>query len=169
MSKRRTKRKSSFGIASEDTLTSDTIAEYKELFEYIDGEGKGYITKSDLSNQLMSNGIRKTAKEIDDLWKSAGGGSQCDFNSFVMMIDAKNSTLVPSATLKEAIDTIDRNELGFGADPSGRILADRLEEMLLELGDKLSGEEVDAFMSSLKIDGRGYTETEAMLNLLLNN
>ena len=139
------------------------------MFNYISG-GADTITKSDLSNQLTTNGIKKTAKDVDDMWKEAGGGSTCDFSQFVIMLDSVHNTLVPQAVLKQAIETIDSNLVGeFAADPTGVILADDLEKMLIELGDKLSEEEANQFLNSLKIDSRGNTRTDEMLSLLLNN
>lgn len=132
---------------------------------------KKYLTKADLERQLALFGFTKTQAEINEMWhEAAQDATQLEFDKFVMMIDGKMRGLVSREMLQNALTVLDKNEDGTGLNPpTGTILADTLETMLLELGnDKLTQAEVDAFMQCIRIDHAGYAKTDELFATLMD-
>ncbi|XP_060577956.1 calmodulin-beta-like [Ruditapes philippinarum] len=142
-------------------FTESQTAEFKEAFRLFDKDGDGKITTKELGTVMKSLGHNPTEAELQDMINEvdADGNGTVDFSEFLTMIEK---------TMKEA--DIDQKILDafreFDKDGNGFISAAELRQVMTNLGEKLTDEEVDEIMKEADTDGDGqinYKEFAAML------
>eukprot|EP00030_Apusomonadida_sp_AF-17_P005906 a676644_825.p1 GENE.a676644_825~~a676644_825.p1 ORF type:complete len:195 (-),score=87.16 a676644_825:134-673(-) len=174
---KKNKRKQSFGLASEDTMTNDALLEYKALYHALDISKKGELTRSGLKDALSAFGFRKSEAEIDEMWADSGAAldQPLSFTQFVGMIDSHMHGYITKASLAEAFQCVEANAgraelVGGGAGPNdvvGKLNADEFEAMLKEGGARLTPGEVDEFFTALRVDANGQIRVEDIVKLLV--
>jgi Ca2+-binding EF-hand superfamily protein len=50
-----------------DHLTAEEIAEFREIFNLVDRDGEGSISKAELADLMETLGIKATQEEIDEM------------------------------------------------------------------------------------------------------
>ncbi|EFC50789.1 flagellar calmodulin [Naegleria gruberi] len=146
---------------SNNELTEEQIAEFKEAFSLFDKDGDGTITTSELGTVMRSLGQNPTEAELHDMINEvdADGNGTIDFTEFLTMMAKKMKDTDNEEEIKEAFKVFDKDGNGF-------ISAQELRHVMCNLGEKLTDEEVDEMIREADIDGDNqinYTEFVKMM------
>lgn len=130
-----------------------------------DKDGDGTITSAELASVMRALGQQPTEEELEMMINSVDTDQNgvIDFDEFVAIMRTHLYTedTVPDldAELLEAFRIFDRNGDGF-------ITKEELRQALLNLGERLTDEELDRMMADADTDGNGlidYPEFAAMM------
>lgn len=115
-----------------------------------DKDGDGSITTTELGTVMRSLGqspteadLRQMISEVD-----ADGSGTIDFAEFLTLMARKIKTKDSEAEIVEAFKVFDR-------DGSGKISADELRQVMTNLGEKLSDQEVEDMIREADTNGDG--------------
>lgn len=141
------------------------MAELREAFAMFDKDGDGTITVLELASVMRALGQQPTDDELQIMMNSVDVDQNgvIDFDEFLNLMrnhfytdeDAPNE----EAELLEAFRVFDRNGDGY-------ITEEELKQALLNLGERLTGEELKGMIAAADKDGNGlidYSEFVAMM------
>ncbi|EDW34519.1 GL21535 [Drosophila persimilis] len=143
-------------------LTEEQIAEFKEAFALFDKDGSGSITTRELGILMRSLGQNPTEAELQDLVNEVDidGNGEIDFNEFCQMMGKQMRDTDTEEEMREAFKIFDRDLDGF-------ISPAELRFVMINLGEKVSDEEIDEMIREADFDGDGlinYEEFVWMIN-----
>ncbi|XP_063430894.1 uncharacterized protein LOC134712857 [Mytilus trossulus] len=129
--------------------------EFKEAFNLFDKDGDGTISCTELGTVMRSLGCNPTEGELKDMIKEvdADGNGCIDFPEFLEMMAKRLQDVDEEAELREAFKVFDK-------DGSGSISKAELKLVMENLGEKLTGEEIDEMMAEADKDGNGEIDYE---------
>ncbi|KAF5269727.1 hypothetical protein FQA39_LY08650 [Lamprigera yunnana] len=140
----------------EQELGKEQIALLKNAFDTFDVEKKGSIGTVMVGTILNMLGIHVTDKMLDEIIAEVDedGSGELEFAEFCtlasrFMVEEDAEAL--QAELKEAFRLYDKEGNGF-------ITTDVLREILKELDDKLSDDELDNMIDEIDADGSGTVD-----------
>ncbi|XP_073366923.1 calmodulin-3 isoform X2 [Aegilops tauschii subsp. strangulata] len=133
-----------------DQLSEEQIGEFKEAFSLFDKDGDGSITTKELGTVMRSLGQNPTEAELQDMINEvdADGNGTIDFPEFLNLMARKMKDTDSEEELKEAFRVFDKDQNGF-------ISAAELRQVMTNLGEKLSEEEVEEMVREADVDGDG--------------
>ena len=105
---------------------------------------------------MRSIGQNPTEAELQDMINEvdADGNGTIDFPEFLTMMESKKKdTDDPEAELKEAFEVFDK-------DGNGAISVEELKQVMANLGEKLTHEQVNEMIREADIDGDGQVNYE---------
>jgi len=153
-------------MAMADQLTEEQITEFKEAFALFDGDNDGSITSRELCTVMRSLGENPTALEVDAMIKQvdgtfdADGKGHVDFAEFMSLMSHKMKNTDTDEELIEAFKVFDRDSSGF-------ISASNLRQVMANLGEKLTDEEVDEMVVGADLDGDGRINYEEFVKMMM--
>lgn len=136
------------------TLHTSAILIYLpfQAFQLFDKDGDGSITTTELGTVMRSLGqspteddLRQMINEVD-----ADGSGTIDFAEFLTLMARKIKTKDSEAEIVEAFKVFDK-------DGSGKISADELRQVMHNLGEKLSDQEVEEMIKEADTNGDGVS------------
>ncbi|XP_070537501.1 uncharacterized protein [Ptychodera flava] len=144
-----------------EELTSEQLAEFKEAFSMFDKNDDGRIESSELGIVMRSLGLNPSDAELQDMITEidSDGNGTVEFPEFIAMMLRKKGECDPENDLREAFKVFDR-------DGNGYISASELRHVMLNLGEKLSDEEVDEMIREADIDGDGQVNYEEFVLIM---
>jgi len=147
-----------------DQLTEEQIAEFKEAFSLFDKDGDGTITMEELGTVLRSLGQNPTEAELQDMmnWVDAAGNGTIDFPEFLELMARKMKDTDTEEELIEAFKVFDTNGNGY-------ISAAELKQVMTNLGEKLTDNEVDEMIREADVDGDGQVNYEDFVEMMMNS
>merc|ERR1711915_90433 len=117
-----------------DTFTQEQVAQFKDGFQIMDRDRDGVLGKQDLRGVFDEIGRLAVEDELDAML--AESEAPINFTTFLSMFAAKSTgENDPDDVLIKAIRAFEKSDQ--------QIDAENFRGMLMGLGDKLSGEEVD--------------------------
>ena len=133
-----------------EQLSEDQIAEYKEAYRLFDRDGDGSITTKELRTVMRSLGHSSTEAELQDMVNKVdiNGNGKIEFHEFLTMMSRKTKERSLEDELKEVFRVFDR-------DGNGYISASDLKNVMMNLGEELSDEEVTELINKADTDGDG--------------
>lgn len=142
-------------------LTEEQIAEFKEAFSLFDQDGDGTITAVELGTIMQSLGQNPTQAELQDMINEvdADGNGSIDFPEFLTMMAKKMKDIDSVHEIKEAFRVFDKEGKGY-------ISAAELRNVMTNLGEKLTDEEVDEMIREADIDGDGQINYEEFVQIM---
>ena len=95
-------------------INKDEEKRLREVFRYIDKEGKNFLTKKSIGNRLKENGYLVTNEKLDHIFKCLDNDSNgtIEYQEFLTGVCDKES-LFSNSNLKSAFDCIDEEFKGF--------------------------------------------------------
>ena len=146
-------------------FTDEKVLQLKEAFNLFDRDGDGVITTKELGTVMKSLGQNLEEEELSDMINEVDGDGNgtIDFHEFiVMMTNAFNAMKdnYSDEVLHGAFKMIDIDGNGF-------INAEELRQVMENLGERFSEEEVGMMITEADKDGDGlinYEEFTAMMN-----
>ena len=95
---------------STDKLTEEQIMEFKEAFNFFDGDGDGTITTKEIGTVMRSLGQNPTEDELQEMINEidVDGHGIIDFQEFLRMMVKMMSDKSSDAEIKEAFKALGR-------------------------------------------------------------
>nr|ABK21927.1 unknown [Picea sitchensis] len=143
-------------------LTEEQIAEFREAFSLFDRDGDGSITTKELSTVIRSLGQNPTEAEIQDMINEVDtdGNGTIDFREFLDLMAHKIKDLDSDEELREAFKVFDKDQNGY-------ISAAELRHVMINLGEKLTEEEVELMIKEADTDGDGQVNYEEFVRMMM--
>ncbi|KAK5644319.1 hypothetical protein RI129_005619 [Pyrocoelia pectoralis] len=153
-------------LSSKLELHKDQLILLQQTFVAFDVDKKGYIDiemigqiLDMLGHQLTSDELQAIVREIDE-----DGNGELSFEEFAhlsarFLVEEEEDTEAILKELKDAFRMYDKEGLGF-------ISTDLLREILKELDEKMTKEDLDQMIEEIDIDGSGtvdWDEFKAMM------
>lgn len=137
------------------------MAEYKEAFSLFDKSGTGVISSRELGNLMKSLGQTPTEAELRDLVNEIdiNGDGEIDFGEFVGLMSRQIIDHDTEEELREAFKIFDKNEDGF-------ISPSELRLVMVNLGEKLTDEEIDDMIREADFDNDGVINYEEFVYMI---
>ncbi|CAN6298011.1 unnamed protein product [Urochloa humidicola] len=145
-------------------LTEEQIAEFKEVFNLYDKDGDGFITSEELGTVMKSLGENFNESQLKAMIKAvdADGTGTIDFHKFLNLMAHKLYNTDSEEKLREAFDVIDKDQDGY-------ISATELRQVMTNLGEKVTDQEVEEMMREADTDGDGRVSFEEFKRRMLDN
>ncbi|GMY05323.1 calmodulin-7 isoform X2 [Fagus crenata] len=143
-------------------FTEDQISEFKEAFSLFDKDGDDCITTKELGTVMRSLGQNPTEAELQDMVNEVDvdGSGTIEFSEFLSLMARKMKDSDSEEQLKEAFRVFDKDQDGF-------ISAIELRNVLTNLGEKLTDDEVDEMIREADADGDGQINYEEFVKVMM--
>ncbi len=145
-----------------DDISATKLKEYREAFDMFDRDRDGSITSKELTvvmknlvRDITELEIRRMIEEVD-----VDGNGIIDFDEFVMMMNRRNKE---SDAEEEVINAF----RVFDDDCDGVISTSELKQIMTNLGDKLTEDEVNAMIAEADVDGNGFIHYEEFVRTMM--
>jgi len=139
-------------IAAKRGLSNEEVKEYREAFKMFDEDGDGTITTKELGRVMETLGQKPTEQELRDMINEvdSDGNGEIDFDEFLDLLMKKldGSGGDPEQEMREAFRIFDK-------DNNGTIDKEELKEVMAQLGENLTDQEVEQMMAEADEDGNG--------------
>ncbi|KRZ56128.1 Calmodulin [Trichinella nativa] len=139
----------------------ETLAQCEEAFRGLDANGDGVVTAEDFSIKMLRLGIPHSVDELLHAMREiAGDGTEeVDFDALFPLMTCEVESDEERMELKETFNVIFFIMI-FDRDGDGYITAEELKNVLNDLGDPVSDEEVLAILTSTDNDKDGLISFE---------
>ena len=123
-----------------------------------DKDGDGSITTKELGVVMKSLGQNPTEDELTDMINEIDedGNGTVDFDEFLSMMIKKASCKDPYDELKEAFKVFDKDQNGY-------ISEAELKQVMRQLGEELTDEELQEMIREADEDGDGQVNYEGKI------
>jgi len=163
-------------------LSAEQLAEFKEAFCLFDKDGDGRITSQELGIVMQSLGQHPTQEELIDMINEmdVDGNGTVDFDEFILMMSKKLSEPESEADIKEAFKVFDKVSFSDGdfcmsqrvpktlqKDNNGYISASELRQVMINLGEKLTDEEINEMIREADNDDDGQVNYEEFVKMMM--
>ncbi|EGG02963.1 uncharacterized protein MELLADRAFT_109742 [Melampsora larici-populina 98AG31] len=138
-----------------DQLTEEQISEFKEAFSHFDKDGDGTITAKELGTVMRNLGQNPTEAEIIEMINDvdADGDGLIDFPEYLIMMARQMKDPNSEDDIRHAFQV-------FAQDGNGFISAAELKQVMANLGETLSDQEIEEMMGEADVDGDGSIDYE---------
>ncbi|KAG6664809.1 hypothetical protein I3843_02G103100 [Carya illinoinensis] len=145
-----------------EVLSEEQVVEFKEAFGLFDGDGDGCITLEELATVIRSLDQNPTEEELQDMLSEvdADGNGTIEFAEFLNLMVKKMKETDAEEELKEAFKVFDKDQNGF-------ISASELRHVMINLGEKLTDEEVQQMIREADLDGDGQVNYEEFVKMMM--
>ncbi|GLU19067.1 hypothetical protein SLE2022_353350 [Rubroshorea leprosula] len=145
-------------------FTDDQISEFREAFSLFDKDGDGYISTKELGTVMRSLEQNPTEAELQDMINEADTdlSGTIDFPEFLNLLARKMKDTKMEEELKEAFRVFDKDQNGF-------ISAAELRQVMTNLGEKLTDEEVDEMIREADVDGDSQINYAEFVKVMMAN
>ncbi|KAI3459435.1 hypothetical protein Pfo_016098 [Paulownia fortunei] len=144
-----------------DVLNEEQIVEFKEAFSLFDKDGDGCITIEELATVIRSLDQNPTEEELQDMINEvdSDGNGTIEFAEFLNLMAKKMKETDAEEELKEAFKVFDKDQNGY-------ISANELRHVMINLGEKLTDEEVEQMISEADLDGDGQVNYDEFVKMM---
>jgi len=183
----------SLSLSLMDLLTQEQISEFQEAFLLFDKDGNGCITLEELGTVIRSLGQNPTEEELHDMISEVdvNGNGTIEFGEFLCLMARKMKETDAEEELKEAFKVFDKDQNGYISASEVRhfdinisnnkmVLIQSLTSMfqffpffvqlrnvMINLGEKLTDEEVEQMIREADMDGDGQVNYEEFVRMMM--
>lgn len=145
-------------------LTDEQIAEFREAYMLFDKDSDGRITATELGVVMRSLGQKPTEKDLCNMVEMVDqdGNGTIEFNEFLFMMSKKMKESDREEELREAFRVFDR-------DGDGYISSAELSHVMINLGEKLTEDDVEDMIKEADVDGDGRVNYEEFVTILTSS
>ena len=143
-------------------LTEEELAEFREIFNLVDLDKGGTISKDELKTLMTTLGLRPTQEELNAMVDEidSDGNGEIDFDEFVTVMSRKVNTSYTPAQVKAAFKVFEKEA------PSGFVTMAALEQALTTYGsEKLSLSDAQELLSQIEPDESGLINYVEFVNM----
>ena len=142
-----------------DKLTPEELAEFREIFNLVDKDGGGTISKEELGELMETLGIDATPEEIDLMIAEIDEDNNgvIDFDEFVAVMSRKGQRDVHGGTGPRRVPRL--RERRAAGPHQGRVMLVRA--LTTDGSDKLSEEQARDLVAQLEPDRDGLSTTRS--------
>ncbi|EGZ10266.1 hypothetical protein PHYSODRAFT_521567 [Phytophthora sojae] len=147
-------------------LSSEELAEFREIFNLVDRDRGGSITKVELGELMDTLGIDTSPEEIDLMINEIDQDSngEIDFDEFVAVMSRKVNATYTAEQVKSAFKAFEGN-----SSAPGFIMADKLLIALTTYGaDRISPDQAQELISQLEPDQHGNINYIEYVNMMMS-
>ncbi|XP_028123939.1 calmodulin-like protein 8 isoform X1 [Camellia sinensis] len=162
----------------EDELSEEQIAEFQEAFCLLDkdGDGKhmflfiflspfwftGCITIEELATAVKSIDQIPTEEDLQSMISEVdvNGNGTIEFGEFLHLLATKMKESEAEEELKEAFKVFDKDQDGY-------ISPNELRNVMFNLGERLTDEEVEQMIRDADLDGNGLIDYKEFVRMML--
>ncbi|KAL7081157.1 hypothetical protein ACP275_14G021700 [Erythranthe tilingii] len=138
-------------MQAKDVLNEAQSVEFQEAFTQFDKDGDGCITIDDLARMMRClDQIIPTQKELRDIINEidSNRNGTIEFDEFLNHMAKNLKKIDADNELKEAFKVFDKDQNGY-------ISANELRQTMINLGEKLTVEEVEQMVREADLNGDG--------------
>ena len=145
-----------------DQFSPAQLAELREVFALFDKDGDGTITAPELGTVMGQLGPAPTDSELQDMVNEVDldGNGMIDFSEFLGLVSKMIKEGQSDEEMKQAFDIFDK-------DGNGLISAVELRNVMSNLGEHLSDEELEEMMREADTDMDGHLNFEEFKCLMM--
>ena len=145
-----------------EVLTKEQIEEIKDAFSLFDKDGDGNITTKELGTVMRSLGQNPTENELQEMINEvdADKSGTIEFSEFLNLMAKKMKDTDTEEELIEAFKVFDKDGNGF-------ISAAELKHVIINLGEKLSEEEIEDMVKEADFDGDGQINYKEFVRMVM--
>jgi len=147
-----------------DKLSNVQLEEFFEAFTLFDKDGGGTIDASELKEVLASVGQMPTDAELADMISAvdADGTGDIDFTEFAALMAHKMQADEGGEKAMAAAFSI------FDASGDGLISSGEMRKIMINLGEKVTAEDVEAVIRCVDTDGDGFINYKEFSRVILD-
>lgn len=147
-------------------LTKEEEREFREIFNLVDRDKSGSITKDELIHLMETLAIQASPQEIDliigEIDKNNDGEIQ--FEEFVSVMSRKVHATYTSSEVQSAFRVFQ------GSSPDGYIKLEDLERALTVYGsDRLTTQQVSELINQIETDSNGLFNFKEYVNMMMGD
>jgi len=142
-------------------LTDEQMQEIKEAFELFDTDGSGSIDAKELKVAMRALGFEPKQEEITEMITEVDvdGSGTIEFEEFKIMMVNKIQNRDPQEEILKAFRL-------FDDDDTGKISFKNLKRVAIELGERMTDEELQEMMEEADRDGDGEVNQDEFLRIM---
>ena len=146
-----------------ENLSDEKILEFRAAFEIFDKDKDGNITKKELGTVMRNLGQNPSEVELTEMINEVDidGNETIDFREFLGLMVRKMKDSDIDEELLEAFKVFDRDGNGF-------ITSHELKNVMVNLGEYLTPDEVDELVKEADLDGDGQINYEEFIKLMMS-
>ncbi len=147
-------------------MSKDELAEFREIFNLVDKDKGGSISRDELGELMDTLGIRASKEEIDLMINEIDedNNGEIDFEEFVAVMSRKVNANYTSTEVKSAFKAFEING------SSGYVTIDSLRKALMSYGtEKLSLQQANDLLSQLEQDTQGRVNYIDYVNMMMGS
>ena len=143
-------------------LNDEHIAEFKDAFNQFDLEGRGSITTKELGPFLKSMGQSYSDKEIQEMIAEVDADEKgtVDFPEILSLLARKMKDSETDAEVKRAFKV-------FVRQGEEDISIEDLQRVMMNLGDKMTKEEINAIIREADEDENGTIDHDEFIKMMM--
>lgn len=144
-------------------LTTEQIADWKEVFMLFDRDEDGVLSFQELQVVMKSMGQRPTEEDLLEKVRSVSEDYLYDtveFNEFLILMSKQQATAFTREDLLSSFKIFDEDE-------NGHIYAADMVEVLTNLGDRLTKSEARKLVQNADVTGDGRIDYKALCDKLI--
>lgn len=148
-------------------LTDEELAEFKEIFDLVDEDKGGSISREELKKLMITLRLKPTEEELDAMMKEvdSDGSGDIDFQEFVTVMSRRVQADYTPEQLKSAFKVFETDSV-----PPGYVSTEVLEHALTTYGsDKLSPEEASELLATVDPETTGKINYMEFINMMSTN
>ncbi|PRP85287.1 hypothetical protein PROFUN_06889 [Planoprotostelium fungivorum] len=140
-----------------------TTENIEECFNIFDARKQGYLEKEQLGTVLRALGKNPTEKELKEILEDVGS-DKLDLNRVKTIYKTKKMSTPQDQDqpMRNAFKALDSNN-------NGKISEPELRQILGNLGDALSSQEVNALLREAKVDSNGGVDYNEFVSMLVSS
>ena len=145
-------------------MSKEELAEFREIFDLVDKDKGGSISRDELGELMDTLGIRASKEEIDLMINEIDedNNGEIDFEEFVAVMSRKVNANYTSAEVKSAFKAFEMDG------SSGYVTIDSLRKALMSYGtEKLSLQQANDLLSQLEQDSQGRVNYIDYVNMMM--
>ena len=167
-------------------LSDDELAEFREIFNLVDRDGGGTITKEELGELMDTLGIDATPEEIDLMINEidTDNNGEIDFEEFVAVMSRKVNATYSSEQVKNAFKVFEGTSGTPGYVKEGAAAATttahqllsryiKVEQLVKALttygSEKLTDEAAQELVSQLEPDSHGLINYQEYVEMMMSD
>ena len=143
-------------------LTPEELAEFREIFNLVDLDKGGTISKDELKQLMTTLGLKPSKDELDAMVDEidSDGNGEIDFDEFVTVMSRKVNTSYTPAQVKAAFKVFEKDA------PNGFVTMAALEQALTTYGtEKLSLSDAQELLAQIEPDENGMVNYVEFVNM----
>ena len=158
----RDKRNTSVSIM--ESLSEDELNEFREIFNLVDKDGGGSISKEELSELLDTLGIDATPEEVEQMIGEidSDGTGDISFEEFVQVMSRKVNANYTSEQVRQSFRVFEKDC------PTGYVKAEALMKALCTYGSEhLTEDQARDLVGQLEIDNQGLIHYSEYIQMMM--
>ena len=136
----------------------------EECFNVFDKAKQGFLNKDQVGQVIRALGKNPTEKQLADLLAEAAN-DRVDVAKLKTLYKSKNAGRAATEQEKEMRDAFK----ALDANQNGKVQETELRQILGNLGDSLSSQEVNSLMREIKVDASGGVDYNAFVDIMVSS